>query len=377
MSHDPSQSGASLSKDEVSLFMQRVEWASERLRAAKNEISKDVWNQDHMIEMILATMVAGGNVLAQGLPGLAKTLTVKAVARATGLDFKRIQFTPDLQPIDLTGAEILDKKDNTWQFRPGPLFGQLILADEINRAGQKTQSAMLEAMEEKQITVDGTTRVLPRPYHVLATQNPVDQEGTSPLPEAQADRFMTKLIFTYPNRDADVKIMQSSSSTDADIEELFSLRDQFAASGNAEFDLTKIADPDRQSRVQQAFTAHDLIIMQKIARRLPLSDSVVSTAVNAIRMLRPTEDNNDAFIKRNVEFGPSPRALIAFALVAKAKALIDGRIEHGQLAPRKEDILNLLEPVLQHRMALKYNREQGVEFEQVFDHVRSRLQFNR
>lgn len=373
MSHDPTQpSGTSLSKDDAAKLMEHVKWASERLRNAKGEIAKDVWNQDRMIEMILATLVAGGNVLAEGMPGLAKTLTVKAVARASGLDFKRIQFTPDLQPIDLTGSEVLNKQDNSWAFRPGPLFGQMILADEINRAGQKTQSAMLEAMEEKQITVDGTTRVLSRPFHVLATQNPVDQDGTSPLPEAQADRFMTKLIFTYPDRDADKKIMLSSSGTDANIDDLFSLRDQFNATSDAQFDLTRLPDPDRQSRVQQAFTAHDLIIMQKIARHLPLSESVVNTAVDVIRMLRP-QSNDDKFIQKNVAFGPSPRALIAFALVAKAKALIDGRIENGQLAPRKEDIIDIMEPVLQHRMALHFQKDKDVEFKQVFDHVRTKL----
>ncbi len=370
MSQNPTQ--PSLNKDEAAKLMEHVKWASERLRNAKSEIAKDVWNQDYMIEMILATLVAGGNVLAEGMPGLAKTLTVKAVARASGLDFKRIQFTPDLQPIDLTGSEVLNKQDGTWSFRPGPLFGQMILADEINRAGQKTQSAMLEAMEEKQITVDGTTRVLSRPFHVLATQNPVDQDGTSPLPEAQADRFMTKLIFTYPDRDADKKIMLSSSSTDTNIEELFSLRDQFNATGHEQFDLSRLPDADRQSRVQQAFTAHDLIIMQKIARHLPLSESVTNTAIDIVRALRP-ENNDDKFIQKNVKFGPSPRALIAFGLMAKAKALIDGRIEDGQLAPRKDDIIDLMEPILQHRMALSFQKDRNVEFAQVFDHVRNKL----
>lgn len=371
MKNDPATQTQSGNPQSTAQFADRVKWASERLQAAHKEAATVILDQDYMIEMILATMVAGGNMLAEGMPGLAKTLTVKTIARISGLDFKRIQFTPDLQPIDLTGSDVLNKKDNSWEFRKGPLFGQLVLADEINRAGQKTQSAMLEAMEEKQITVDGTTYTLPRPFHVMATQNPVDQDGTSPLPEAQSDRFMTKLVFEYPNRAADKQIMAMASGTDANIEDMFRLRDQFKLTAASASDLTLQKDSDRASPVVQIFDAQDLIIMQKMARSLPLSESATNTAVDIIRALRPGPQSSK-FINDNVAFGPSPRALIAFALVAKARALMDGRIESGHLSLTKHDILEIAEPVLAHRMAIKHS-SRNVTFKDVMTHVKQEL----
>lgn len=343
MQNDPATQTQSGNPQDPALFAQRVKWASERLQAAQREAGKVILDQDYMIEMILATMVAGGNILAEGMPGLAKTLTVKTIARISGLDFKRIQFTPDLQPIDLTGSEVLtDRQNNTWSFREGPLFGQLILADEINRAGQKTQSAMLEAMEEKQITVDGVTRTLPRPFHVMATQNPVDQDGTSPLPEAQSDRFMTKLVFSYPSAEAEERIMVEQSSS----------------------------SPLNNRTITQIFNANDLVEMHDLARQIVIPDSVARMTRALVQGLRP--ETGSAYVKKHVLFGPSPRALIAFALVAKARALMDGRIKNDHLSLTKKDILDIAEPVLQHRMAIKHS-SRDVTFNDVMTHVAKEL----
>lgn len=376
MSRDPSLQeviGKPLSKEEQAILIKRVEWASERLRAAKGEILKDIIDQDQMVEDSLTTMAAGGNILAEGLPGLAKTLTIKSIARATGLATKRIQFTPDLQPIDLTGSEVLNKKENIWELRHGPLFAQLVLADEINRAGAKTQAATLEAMEEKQVTIDGTTHALPRPFHLMATQNPVDQDGTSPITEAQADRFLMKVIFNYASRNAEILIALSASSTKDNMDLIFDYMKKFEETGDPQYDLTRLKDPDRQISAQQAFTAQHLIAIQKLARSLPVpEETVAAKAIDIVRALRPTPDNQDRIINENVEIGPSPRAEIAFLLAAKAKVLMSGYANHGQIAPVTNDLVSLMDPVLQHRIKLRYDAKKTVN--EVLDHVRNKLQ---
>lgn len=375
MTHDPSTgsiAGQPLSKDDARKMAERIEWASERLRRVKEEVSKDVWDQDYIVSMALTTMVAGGHILSEGLPGLAKTLMIKSIAQATGLDFKRIQFTPDLMPADLTGIEMRDNATNEFKFVQGPLFGQLILADEINRAGPKTQSAMLEAMEEKQITAAGKTHTLRRPFLVMATQNPIDQGGTSPLPEAQSDRFLTKLSVDYPGVDAEKKIMTSATGTSADVEELFSLKEKFEQTGEARYDFTNSIDKDRACKAEKVLTAMDLMIIQAIARKLPLSEKVVNKAVSLVRSARP-QGSSDKMVTENVSWGPGPRALIAFGLVAKAKALMDGHsLKNGVLAPDESIILDIAKPVLEHRMGIRgYN--EGTSFDQVLKHLTQKL----
>lgn len=362
--------GAPLDKEDARKMAERIEWASDRLRNVKAEVSKDVWDQDYVIDMALTTMVAGGHILSEGLPGLAKTLLIKSIAKATGLDFKRIQFTNDMTPSDLTGIEFQDRQTGEWKLAKGPLFGQLVLADEINRAGPKTQSAMLEAMEEKQITVNGVTHVLRRPFLVMATQNPIDQGGTSPLPEAQSDRFLIKLNVDYPGAEAEKKIMTAATGTKADIDEMIRLRDLFNATNDPQHDFTLIADKDKEPQAQAVLNAMDLMIIQAIAKKLPLSEGVVQTAVDLVRNARP-QISQDSFIRKNVSWGPGPRALIAFGLVAKAKALIDGRpLEGGRLAPRKEDIFEIATPVLQHRMGINtYGGDEDITFTKVLKHL--------
>ncbi|QQG36128.1 MAG: AAA family ATPase [Micavibrio aeruginosavorus] len=375
MTQDPSVraiAGQPLSKDDARKLAERIEWASDRLRRVKEEVSKDVWDQDYIVSMALTTMVAGGHILSEGLPGLAKTLMIKSIAQATGLDFKRIQFTPDLMPADLTGIEMRDNASGEFKFVQGPLFGQLILADEINRAGPKTQSAMLEAMEEKQITAAGKTHVLRRPFLVMATQNPIDQGGTSPLPEAQADRFLTKLSVDYPGVEAEKKIMTAATSTGADIEEMFSLKEKFEQTGEAQYDFTNSVDKDRACKAQQVLSAMDLMIIQTIARKLPLSEKVVGRAVALVRSARP-QGSSDKMVTENVSWGPGPRALIAFGLVAKAKALMDGHsLKNGVLSPDESVILDIAKPVLEHRMGIRgYNED--ASFDQVLKHLTHKL----
>jgi len=382
VSHDQdlaSVKGQPLSKDEQAQMLKHIAWASERLQAAKGEVLKDIFDQDEMVTLILTAMVGGGNILAEGMPGLAKTRTIRSISQATGLSTKRIQFTADLQPIDLTGSEVMDKKTGDWGFRPGPLFAQLVLADEVNRASEKTQSGLLEAMEEKQVTVDGVTRVLPKPYIVMATQNPVDQGGTNKLPEAQADRFMLKIVFKYASAPAEKKIALTQTSTEANIDQLIEMNEQFKQlnSKNADKDVTATADPDSSLKAQTVMSPQDLFIMQKIARKLPVDQAVVDAAVNIVRALRPGEnDVRDEFVENNVEAGPSPRSEIAFLLAAKALVLVDNFNKTGGtlVAPTTKDIARLAAPILGHRLIMKPTKDQDVGPEDVIKHVLKKLQ---
>ena len=346
-----------------------ITWAARLIQAAKSEVGKDIFDQDEMVNLIFVALVGGGNILAEGMPGLAKTRTIKSISQATGLSTKRIQFTADLQPIDLTGSEVLDRKSNEWKFRPGPLFAQLVLADEVNRASDKTQSGLLEAMEEGQVTVDGETRSLPRPYHVMATQNPVDQGGTNKLPEAQADRFMLKAKFKYASRDAEVKIALSQSSTEADIGEMIEAHERFKQGDDSlGADMTTRKNPKGALKAQAVMTPQELIIIQDIARILPVSNEVAEKAVDLVRALRP-EDSKDEFISRNVMAGPSPRSEISFLLAAKALVIAEKFNKNGALSPDARDIARLALPVLEHRMIMRPDREQGVEAEDVIKYV--------
>ena len=307
----------------------RLEAAAERVKRAHKAASSVIFGQDVVIERTLITILAGGHGLLIGVPGLAKTLLVETLGRVLGLDAKRIQFTPDLMPSDIIGSEVLEEvpgqNRRTFRFIKGPVFTQLLMADEINRASPKTQSALLQAMQEHHVTVAGTRHDVPQPFHVLATQNPLEQEGTYPLPEAQLDRFLLQIDVTYPDLAAERRMLYATTGTD-----------------------------DRV--VESVLTAGDLMAIQRLVRQIPVPDKVVEAILRLVRSARPGTGAN-AETDRFVAWGPGPRASQALMLAVRAKALIDGR-----LAPSVDDVLDLAEPVLKHRMALSFAaRAEGEE----------------
>ncbi|OAG72160.1 MoxR-like protein [Gluconobacter japonicus] len=301
------------------------------LRDVHQAIGGIVLGQDRVIEQVLVTILSGGHALLMGAPGLGKTLLVNTASRVLGLDATRIQFTPDLMPSDITGAEILDQDVNgqrAFRFLPGPIFGQLVLADEINRASPRTQSALLQAMAEHRVTQGGKDYVLPSPFHVLATQNPIEQEGTYPLPEAQLDRFMLRIPLDFPNRDAERQmLLQTTGATTAHAPTLMN--------------------------------ATTLLTAQKLVRRLPVGDKIVDAILALTRSLRPEDASASADVRGAVSFGPGPRAAQALMIATRARALLNGR-----LAPSLDDVVALAEPVLSHRIGLGFGaRASGVTVE--------------
>lgn len=360
MTQDPSKdqlTGKPLNGDESAFLAERVKEFSKNLTLARAEIAKDVWGQDKVIELTVACMVAGGHLLSVGAPGLAKTRLVSRVATVMGLDWKRVQFTSDLMPSDILGSEVLDIGENgkqEFRFNKGPVFTQFLMADEINRAGQRTQSALLEAMQERRVTIAGNRYVLQQPFTVMATQNPIEQEGTNPLPEAQLDRFLMRLDVDYPDLAAEKKVMINTTSTSSDLRALF----EKSASG---VDLTQAVDKDEDITLQAILGKNDLILMQKVAKRLPLSEKVVDAVMQIVRNARPSSPAASKLVQDHVSWGPGPRAVQAFALAAKARALMDNR-----LAPNVEDVLALIDPILEHRMALKFSaKHAGVQFQDI------------
>lgn len=302
-----------------------VEAAHEDLQLIYQAIDKTIFGQRSVIEQVLITLLADGHALLVGVPGLAKTRLVETIGTVTGLDQRRIQFTPDLMPSDIIGSEVMEEKDGIKSFRylKGPVFSQLLMADEINRASPRTQSALLQAMQEYHVTVAGQPYKLPRPFHVLATQNPLEQEGTYPLPEAQLDRFLMQIDIGYPDLSTEKKIIVSTTS------------------GEAEESVSVI-------------TAERLLAMQKLVRKMPLSDLIVEAIVKLVRCARP--DTANTKVKKFIAWGPGPRASQALALCVRARALVQGR-----LAPAIEDIVALAPSILQHRMALTYaGRAEGL-----------------
>jgi MoxR-like ATPase len=302
-------------------IVQRVEAAGERIQRVHKAAASVIFGQDQVIEQTLVTILAGGHGLLIGVPGLAKTLLVETLGRVLGLDAKRIQFTPDLMPSDIIGSEVLEESGTggrrAFRFIRGPIFAQLLMADEINRASPKTQSALLQAMQEHHVTVAGQRHDTPAPFHVLATQNPLEQEGTYPLPEAQLDRFLLQIDVTYPGEAAERRML-------------------FATTGTEE------------RRLEAVISAQDLMAIQRLVRQIPVSDKVVDAILRLVRSARPgTGSSTDT--DRLVAWGPGPRASQALMLAVRAKALIDGR-----LAPSVEDVVALAEPVLKHRMALTF-----------------------
>ena len=309
------------------------------IRAARQAVSTIIFGQERVVDNALVTILSGGHALLIGVPGLAKTKLVETLGITLGLDAKRVQFTPDLMPSDILGAEVLDESTSgkrSFRFIAGPVFAQLLMADEINRASPRTQSALLQAMQEQHITVAGARHDLPKPFHVLATQNPLEQEGTYPLPEAQLDRFLMEIDVEYPDREAERKIL---------------------------FDTTGA----EQSVAKPAMNAETLLTAQRLVRRLPVGDSVVEAILSLVRSARPGESS--AEIKKTIAWGPGPRASQALMLAVRARALLDGR-----LAPSIDDVLELPEPVLKHRMALTFAaRAEGQTVSDVIRQLKTRI----
>ena len=296
----------------------RLEAAAEKIQRAHASAASVIFGQDVVIERALITILSGGHALLIGVPGLAKTLMVDTLGKVLGLDAKRIQFTPDLMPADIIGSEVLEEtpgQQRSFRFIKGPVFTQLLMADEINRASPKTQSALLQAMQEHHVTVAGNRHDVPEPFHVLATQNPLEQEGTYPLPEAQLDRFLLQIDVDYPDIAAERRMLYSTTGT-------------------------------KTSNVETILTAPELMEIQRLVRQIPVPDKVIEAILELVRAARPgTGTNEDT--DRYVAWGPGPRASQAFMMATRAKALIDGR-----LAPSIEDVVALADPILKHRMAL-------------------------
>jgi MoxR-like ATPase len=301
----------------------------EKYNQFKNEIAKVIVGQDDVIQQVLISIFCNGHCLLVGVPGLAKTLLVQTIADSLGLSFNRIQFTPDLMPSDIVGAEILDENRN-FKFVKGPLFSNIILADEINRTPPKTQSALLEAMQERSVTNAGTTYKLNQPFFVLATQNPIEQEGTYPLPEAQLDRFMFNVLLDYPTYDQELQIVkQTTASTDVT--------------------LSKI------------MTAEDILSYQELITQLPLTNNVLEYAVGLVAKTRPESESVAAVVKQYIEWGAGPRASQYMIMAAKCHAAINGKY-----APDIENVKAVATPILRHRIVKNYKAEaEGMSVDQI------------
>jgi len=296
-----------------------VENAGARMVRAKDAIGTVIFGQAPVVEQTLITLLSGGHALLVGVPGLAKTKLIDTLGTVLGLETKRVQFTPDLMPPDILGSEVLDESASgrrSFRFIKGPVFTQLLMADEINRASPRTQAALLQAMQEYHVTVAGQRHDLPRPFHVLATQNPLEQEGTYPLPEAQLDRFLMQIDVPYPDLASERRML-------------------FETTGAEEV------------RPQHAMSPEELAEAQRLVRRIPVGETVVDTILNLVRSARP--DGGDEAITKWIAWGPGPRASQALMLGVRARALLDGRF-----APSIDDVLALAEPVLKHRMALTF-----------------------
>ncbi|MCB9996471.1 MAG: AAA family ATPase [Rhodospirillales bacterium] len=334
----------------------------ERLQEAKAELSRAVLGQPELLEDFIITLLSGGNLVVEGMPGTAKTVLVEAIGQVFGLDSKRIQCTPDLLPQDITGNEIV-KRDPTsgelsYEFMPGPIFAQLVMADEINRTPGKTQSAFLEAMQEKKVTVGGHRHILPKPFFVLATQNPVEQEGTYPLPEAQLDRFLMKAHVHYPDRESEKTIARETTTTHHSWKEIMDESIDLEAPGS-----TLVSPKD----LKQVFNEKSLIHAQHLVRKLAIGDKPLNAILDIVRNARPnmrdkqaneveTEDMQELldFVDDHVEYGPGTRALQAFALATRARALM-----RGDLQPNIEDVKALAKPILRHRIRANMSAKLG------------------
>ncbi|MCI4665693.1 MAG: MoxR family ATPase [Neomegalonema sp.] len=310
-----------------------VDAAARSLYEAKREISRRVIGQEKVVEQSIIAILCGGHGLLVGAPGLAKTRLVETLGVVLGLSAKRVQFTPDLMPPDILGAEVLEEAPGggrAFRFIQGPIFCQLLMADEINRAGPRTQAALLQAMQEKHVTIAGQRRDLPAPFHVLATQNPIEQEGTYPLPEAQLDRFLLQIDVDYPDRDAEREVLLATTGVD-------------------------------DAEAKQVLDAGRLVELQHIVRRLPVGDVVLEAILNLVRSCRPGEAEAHPKAAETLSWGPGPRAAQALALAVRARALIEGRY-----APTLGDLAELAPAALRHRAALSFAaRAEGVQLDDV------------
>ncbi len=314
-----------------------IEAMGEKLADATSSITKRFIGQERVVDLVLSAILCGGHGLLIGLPGLGKTRLVSTLSTVLGLDGARVQFTPDLMPADILGSEVLETGPDgsrAFKFIEGPIFCQLLMADEINRASPRTQSALLQAMQEKSVTVAGQAHPLDQPFHVLATQNPIEQEGTYPLPEAQLDRFLVQIDVPYPTRDAERDILIATTGTS-------------------------------EETAHQVFTASELIAAQTLIRRMPVGEGVVELILDLVRACRPEDETAPELVRANVGWGPGPRAAQALMLTVRARALLDGR-----LAPSAEDVADMAAPVLTHRMALTFAaRARGVSLGTVISDV--------
>ncbi|PWI30099.1 AAA family ATPase [Flavobacteriaceae bacterium LYZ1037] len=307
----------------------KIEELVQKYQTLKTEIAKVIVGQDQVVSQILISIFSGGHALLIGVPGLAKTLMVNTIAQTLGLDFKRIQFTPDLMPSDILGSEILDE-NRQFKFIKGPIFANIILADEINRTPPKTQAALLEAMQERSVTVAGHNYKLNLPYFVLATQNPIEQEGTYPLPEAQLDRFMFAVNLDYPSFEEEVQVVKSTTT-------------------------------EVQVKVNSLFSAQEIIDIQHLIRRIPVADNVIEYAVRMVGKTRPNSKEATDLVKNYIDWGAGPRASQNLILAAKTHAAI-----HGKFSPDIENVQAVAGSILRHRIIKNYKAEaEGISEEQI------------
>jgi MoxR-like ATPase len=317
-----------------------VEALGARLARVREAVGRVIFGQELVVERVLTTLLAGGHVLLVGVPGLGKTKLVDTLGTVLGLDARRVQFTPDLMPADILGSEVLEEDaqgKRAFRFLKGPIFCQLLMADEINRASPRTQSALLQAMQEHRVAIGGEIHPLPGPFHVLATQNPIEQEGTYPLPEAQLDRFLLEIEVGYPDAAAERAMLLATTGA-------------------------------REAKPVQAMTGAELIAAQGLIRRIPVGEQVLDAILKLVRGARPETTALDA-VRQHLAWGPGPRAAQALMLATRARALLDGR-----LAPSVDDVIALAEPVLRHRMALTFAaRADGIHLSEVIDALKESI----
>jgi MoxR-like ATPase len=330
---------AETTQDPASLVGE-VEALGARLARVREAVGRVIFGQDAVIDRSLVTLLSGGHVLLVGVPGLGKTKLVETLGTVLGLDAKRVQFTPDLMPADILGSEVLEEDAHghrNFRFIRGPVFCQLLMADEINRASPRTQSALLQAMQERRVAVGGEIHALPAPFHVLATQNPIEQEGTYPLPEAQLDRFLLEVEVSYPDEAAERTMLLATTGV-------------------------------REAQPIQTMTGPELIAAQSLIRRIPVGEQVIEAILRLVRGARPETSEIEA-VRKHLAWGPGPRAAQALMLATRARAVLDGR-----LAPSVEDVIALAEPVLRHRMALTFTaRADGIRIAEVIDTLKAQL----
>ncbi|MEL6685784.1 MAG: MoxR family ATPase [Pseudomonadota bacterium] len=319
----------------------QIENLGAKLAEARSSIAARFIGQPRVVDLTLTALICGGHAVLIGLPGLGKTRLVDTLSTVMGLNGNRIQFTPDLMPADILGSEVLETTDDgsrSFRFIEGPIFCQLLMADEINRASPRTQSALLQAMQEKEVTIAGEHRPLGVPFHVLATQNPIEQEGTYPLPEAQLDRFLVQIDVPYPDRETEKDILIATTGVE-------------------------------EAKSKAVFTAQELLDAQTLLRRMPVGENIVEMILDLVRACRPDDENAPDIIRQNVSWGPGPRAAQALMLTVRAQALLEGR-----LAPSAEDVRAMAVPVLEHRMALSFAaRARGESIHHVINTVADQI----